>query len=229
MEPVRNKRPVEDVFHLEDDSNYEYKQDLLKLKGDAIKLIDRLITYDLRDSGDREDAVRTGRRLRERINEVLQEHLDGEIQGEQGRQDESPEAENFHVSVEKVKDLRRGGIIGGHWTHVAIKNENSFLVGTYEKGVLGFENGSQFYSGKFPKDQTSLWDIIYTPPSLNCYFLAFDEKLYRKNIDDQPPLPFLTVQTSSKMGSYLRFSDHHKRLIINKCGENLSVVNPFNQ
>ena len=52
------------------------------------------------------------------------------------------------------------------------------------------------------------------------------DTLFRKDIDDKPPYPFMKLRCDSKMGSILRYSNLHKRIIANEGGKNLLVINP---
>ena len=66
--------------------------------------------------------------------------------------------------------------------------------------------------------------ILYIPP-LNCYLIGTYKKIYRKDIDDEPPYAFMDITSGRRAGACFRYSLHHKRLIINKDFNNISVIN----
>ena len=113
-------------------------------------------------------------------NKQSNEQFGGESQ--EINQDKEQEPKDLTVVVERVKDCKKEGLIGGPLTHVALKSHNSYLIGTEKKGLVVLENGSQEYSLKLPHKFDYLFDTIYYPP-LNCYFLVSFTKLYRKDID----------------------------------------------
>ena len=130
------------------------------------------------------------------------------------------------LNVDKVRDCKEEGVIGGIWTQIALKNHKSFLIATSRKGLKIFENGTQKYSLKLPTDFNFLMDAIYIPP-LNCYFLVSRSKLYRKDMDVKPPYLYMDLRTGGRVGAHLRFSRIHERLIVNKNMKNISVINPM--
>ena len=117
------------------------------------------------------------------------------------------------------------GSIGGHWTHIALKNNRSYLVGTWGSGLEVIEDGNLVYKGKMPGEDHSLWDVVYIP-CLNCYLLATPGALYRKEVDGSAPSVYLTIDCGYRIGAFLRYSDLHRRLIINKEGQNIAVIDP---
>ena len=135
--------------------------------------------------------------------------------------------DRMEVVVEEVKDCSIGYKIGGHYTHIAMKNPNSYLIGTTFRGIrLEHNNGALTYSGKLTGASTCIWDIIYASSPLDCYFLASNDKLYRKDIDAKPPYVCLSIECGYRYGACLRYSEVHQRLIFNKDDTNLAVFNP---
>ena len=155
-----------------------------------------------------------------------QDFLDSKMRnrGEGANQQKESRIEGLHLSVELSKDCHKEGVIGGKDTLVALKSTNSYLVGTWGKGIILTENGAEIYSGSLPVEGKSLRDIIYITP-LNCYILSHDKKLYRKDIDDKPAYLYMDVESGNKLGSCFRYSNIHQRLIMIKEETNLSVVN----
>ena len=106
--------------------------------------------------------------------------------------------EKMRVTVETAKDLCHVDIIGYQWTHVALKNPNSFLIGTFGMGLKLIEDSIFLYTGKLPPGNQNLFDIIYIP-SLKFYLIATLNQLYRKDINGKPPFMFMRIQCGSIM------------------------------
>ena len=170
-------------------------------------------------------------RFKSKISEVCRQHLGAQTQQNKKFRPQplkqksglSPEA--LKLEVEVVKDYKENLILGHHETHVALKNPDSFLIGTCLKGLILIKNDVQLYSGELPKAENQLSDIAYFPP-LNCYFYAMKTKLYRKDNNDRPPYFFMDIQCGGRAGACLRYSKATQRLIISKDGKSFSVLNP---
>ena len=140
------------------------------------------------------------------------------------------------LHIEAVAQHKHQDFIGDQWTHLAVKNENSYMIGTTQKGLKVMEDGAQVFLGKLQIDDTDnidlfnsiegpwLADLIYVN-SLNCYFMDFNDKLYRKDIDDRPPYKYMDVICGLRLGASFRYSQLHERLIICKDDKTLSVIN----
>ena len=133
--------------------------------------------------------------------------------------------DRLKLTVEIVKDCKEEGVIGGHWTHLALKSQNSYLICTFLKGLKIIENGSQIFSRMLTQNYNIILDAVYIA-CLNCYLIASNSKLYRKDINNKPPYFFMSVQCGFKPGAYLRYSKVNQRLVINKDSTNICVVNP---
>ena len=129
---------------------------------------------------------------------------------------------DYQIKCLPEKVLRTG--IGGDMTHLALKNKDSFLIGTDGKGFLLREDKVDLYTENGLGGSAALMDMVYVRP-LDCYFIAYDGKLYRKGIDDKPPEVFMELQCGYRPGACLRYSPLRQRLVINKDFQNISVVN----
>ena len=152
---------------------------------------------------------------------------DGQPQVEEGFQpiEDDLKLENVHLTVEKVKDFYKMHFIGGTKTLLGMKNSNNFLIATQRRGLILIKDGIQIYIGKLSGGYGDLKDIIYIP-SLNCYFLALVEKLYRKDIDDKPGYLFMDVNYGFRTGGCFRYSDLNQRLITVKDFTKITILNP---
>ena len=132
--------------------------------------------------------------------------------------------EDLKLNVNIVKDWKEERVIGGSHTHLAFKNENNYLIGTDGEGLKLILNDTPLFSGGLPEDGSVLLDIAYIPP-LDFYLLASDEKIFRKDIDDKPAYPFMSIECGYRNGACLRYSSLNQRLIVPKGGNSISVIN----
>ena len=132
--------------------------------------------------------------------------------------------EESRFKIECVSNLREDGIIGGNWTHIALKNSKSFMIGTKNKGIKLFENNSLIYSGKLHLEHAYFGEIIYIE-SLNCYILNLDLKLYRKYVDDEPPYLYMNFTCGNREGAAFRHSKINQRLITIKDYNKIAAIN----
>ena len=135
------------------------------------------------------------------------------------------ESKNLELIVQTVRDFKENGLIGGCQTHVAIKDHKSFLIGTYGKGIEVFENDILIPSRIPIEVDNELLNTIYCPP-LDCYFLATKTKLFRKDINNKPAYLYMSVKCGTQHGACLRYSKILQRVIINKDGTSISMINP---
>ena len=137
--------------------------------------------------------------------------------------------------IEKIsehQDKKLG--IGGWWTHIAVKDEQSFMIGSGSGSIKLIEKGKIFFSGRLPKRLASLADIFYCR-DLNCYFLYYDFKIYIKRIDPYLPTFFLDLFITGRLGNIFVYSPLNHRLIISQNHspgyglefQSVSVINLF--
>ena len=135
------------------------------------------------------------------------------------------EIEDMKLDLEVLKDFDPvKDLIGGTWTYLAMKSYDSFIIGTKKRGLKVFENGIEVYSEKYVQDNRSLTDLIYID-HLNCYLMDYDNKIYRKDIDNQPPYFFMKCLCGLRIGASFSYSRLHKRLIVSKNYKNISAIN----
>ena len=128
---------------------------------------------------------------------------------------------DMELNVRYVMNLRQDKIIGGDYTLLAVKNHSSFLIATFGKGITLVEKRLTKYSTQVKK---RLLDMIYVE-DLNCYFLSYGKKLYRKDIDDNPPYVYMEVHCGLRAGACFQYSKLNKRLIVNKAKKSIAVIN----
>ena len=212
MEDIKPTKQV-----LTPNPNRKYRQDLIELKTKVVGLIDQIMAFDLTLEQDHQNAVETGQKLAAEVQKLCSEHL------KPRDKKKDLQLDSLEISVRKVKNCREEGLIGWSDTLIAMKNENSFLAGSQGKGLLLVEEGSEIESRSY-LGAGKLLDIVYIPPH-DCYLLALDWKLYRKDIDNSPPHVFMDLICGWRAGACFRFSNLQQRLIINKDFTNISALN----
>ena len=213
---MQNAKPAEDEFI--PDINHKYRQDLLELKGRACSYFQQMTAFDLNFEEDQRRALDIALSLRKKIKSLCKEHL-----GEEDPEEDS-RLKNIEFSLKELNSFKETDIIGSDRTYLALKNTSSYMIGTQSQGIKVIENNSEVYSSKLPVDGAWLCDIIYAKP-VNCYLLAYNDRLYRKNIDGQSPFLYMAVRCGPRRGvSCLKVSELHNRLIISKDKKNISAV-----
>ena len=131
--------------------------------------------------------------------------------------------EEMSLKIAEVRN-HKDGFIGKDWTLLAMKDHNSYMIGTKRKGVKLIEGNNQLYSGRLPVENGLLVDIIYVQ-HLNCYLVHHDYKIYRKDVNDQPPYLYMKIKIALRIGSSFRYSKIHERVIIAKNLRYISALN----
>ena len=157
METGKEGISIEDPFYL--DNNYKFRQDLSKLKTEAMGFFYKMMTLDINLEDERKEAASLVDKLKKGVDKLYEEYLDEERLLEEKIESN---LNSLELTVHKVKDCSTEGIIGGWWTMSAIRDHNSFLIGTDDigKGLKLIENGTQVYSAKLPKGIKTLYDMI---------------------------------------------------------------------
>ena len=127
------------------------------------------------------------------------------------------------LQVEGIRNEKQNGIIGTNFTHIAIKSLNSFMMGTKGKGIKIVEKDYRVYGAKLPLGNVWLTDIIYVK-HLDCYFIAYNDQLFRKDINKENPYLFMEVKCGVRVGACFRNSDVNERLIIAKDAQSICAV-----
>ena len=126
------------------------------------------------------------------------------------QKDVPEELAKINLKVEEVANHLEKGIIGDQWTYLALKNANSYMVASMGTGLKVIENGEVLYSAKH---SGTVFSTIYIA-HLNCYLLYHHHaKIYRKDIDDQPPYLYMDLWCGAKEGSYFQYSAVNQRLL----------------
>ena len=114
-------------------------------------------------------------------------------------------------------------IIGHRPTHLALKNISSYMIATWGAGIKVVEDNKLIFSGEFRLRRGSLQDMVYVS-HLNAYFMDHNRKLYRKDIDGNPPYLYMDLVCGFREGACFRYSELNQRLIVCKDDTNISAV-----
>ena len=131
--------------------------------------------------------------------------------------------QEMKIQTKIIKSHQEEGMIGASWTLLAIKNHNSYMIGSKGKGAKLVENNTEIYSGKLPVEDKWLQDIIYVT-HLNSYLIYHNDRLYKKDIDNKPIYLFLELKCGLRVGACLKYSKLNKRVIIAKDYYNVSAL-----
>ena len=87
----------------------------------------------------------------------------------QAEHDRNFQEENLEVALEEIHD-HSGNLIGGSSTHLAMKSEDSYAIGTSRKGLKVIEGSREIYLDRLLDDQEWLKDLAYIH-HLDCYLM----------------------------------------------------------
>ena len=128
------------------------------------------------------------------------------------------------IVVKYLMVYQEARIIGGRDTYLAVKNPRSFMIGTSSYGFKVIENLKEIHKSQFIGFYGVLSDMVYVDYP-NCYFLLLGNKIYRKDIDENPPYKFLSTGSKLKPGAFFRDSKINKRILINCTKRHVSFIN----
>ena len=172
----------------------------------------------INDEKNHEYAYWSIKTLRNSLDKLCRDHLVGERERQKDR------LESLEVDSEMVKDCQEKGIIGGSMTLIGLKDHNSYLIRTLQKGLRLYENGNLIFS-QYCDFSYHFEDIVYVQV-LNCYLISCQFLLLRKKIDGSPPEIFW-AQHNGNSFKELKYSKLNKKLIFVFTLKNISVVDPI--
>ena len=119
------------------------------------------------------------------------------------------------LQIEQIGDYRLNGRAPCSASHVSMKNQTSFLIATFKRGLKVIENGKEIFSKRCFSSDLWLLDIIYVP-DLDSYFLCYDFKLYRKDIDDKDHYLFMDIKFGYRFGSCFKYTRMNRRMVLSQ-------------
>ena len=110
------------------------------------------------------------------------------------------------------------------WYYFALKNENSYMIGDGST-IIVFENGEQISEDKIDDYD----DTVYCQLA-DCYFIAQEYTIYKKEINSTPPYPFLHLSSPCHTNSdnVLLSCNATNKLLVLQEGLKISVIDPEN-
>ena len=127
------------------------------------------------------------------------------------------------VKVETIKNHFKEKFIGESLTHIAIKNPKSYMIATWNEGLIIIDEGKVIYSARFPFKKDILRDLIYIK-QFDSYFMDHDNQLYRKDINDKYAYVWMNIRCGFVSGGSFAYSDLNEKLIVNKDKDTISAV-----
>ena len=130
---------------------------------------------------------------------------------------------NLQICVEEISSYKQEGIIGGSFTYLAMKDEQTIMMITNSKGLRVIKSGIEVYSNHLPEDQF-INGATYIQ-HLDCFCFIQGMKLYKKGLDKNPPFVHMTLKKPIFFAFYLKYSAINRRLFISTNYKYLSVIN----
>ena len=208
-----NTRPNGDID--QSDINKRFKIDVERLNTKVTNRLRKIALFDIMEEQGRIEASRQAERLIRTIKSLFQKYFTPTHFDEN----------RLSLTVNKLKGFNEEEIcVIGDRSHLAIKDHESYLIGTAGERLRVIEDNQVVYCDAFSEYYAPLKDVVYVE-HLNCYLLDFNSAIYRKDIDDQPPYFYMDVKGSKREGASLKYSRISQRLIVNNDDRNISVVN----
>ena len=133
---------------------------------------------------------------------------------------------SLNLKTEVVRDHAAEAQIGrGSRTFTAIKNSNSYIIASYRKGFVLYENGQKKHEERFRVSFGSVFDVIYVKHTDSYYFLL-GGTLYRKYIDDRSPEPWINGGFGTNDAFPILYSEKLERIITVKGNTQLAIIDP---
>ena len=132
--------------------------------------------------------------------------------------------------VEILKDHSGSIHVGGSMTRFALKNHNSYFIGSQGNGYKLFENGQKVDEGAFSAGANDLVNAVYVK-DCDCYFMILSGKLYRKRIDALSPEIWIDNQGFGvglwwNHHTALYYSEKLKRIVTVKGDKTIAFIDP---
>ena len=225
MEP--QKKPTQDPLANETENNIHFKHDLSMLTSRATDFFNQMMACNLNFPDNHHRIFQMAQLIKSKIDQLCDKHLVLEVERKKEAQIEErikKKIKNLKLEVQELNAHKEWGVIGDDWTYLALKNPTSYLIGTRRKGLKIIEDNSLIYKGKLPGQYTKLVEAIYIEP-LNTYLLYHNKQIFRKDINQNPPYPFINIKCGVRFGACFKYSKIQNQLIINKDYTNLAAVN----
>ena len=206
------------------DRNIKFKQELTKIKQEAINKFDEILALDANSKPQREKGIKIAEEIKEKLDELCQLHLEPTDEEIENQEYKKQQLADLEIALEEIGGHKEWDVIGGGWTSLAVKSSSSYIIGTWGRSIKVIENLGQVFSGKLPVAGTGLTDVVYIK-HLDCYLLDHNNQVFRKDVDDKPPYLFMDLRCGWRAGGSFRYSSLHNRLVVAKDCMNIAVIN----
>ena len=116
------------------------------------------------------------------------------------------------------------GVVGGRNTFAAFKSNSSYLITTFNKGLILVEDNQVIYHGRISKTFNDVTNAIYVD-RYDCYFLCVHSAIYKKEIDDKPAFLWIKTFTGCWICRSPLYNRGLNRLVLDKDFNSLCLAN----
>ena len=88
----------------------------------------------------------------------------------------------LRLQTELFSDHSTSPYVGGHFSRLAMIDNQNYLIGTQNKGFKLYQNAKLISEGKFNSKANYLMGMVYAS-RVNAYFLLLNKKIYRWSVD----------------------------------------------
>ena len=214
---MKNRKPTEEHDLCTSKVNINFRADLMELNRIANLAFDRLMLRDLNSEEDRKEAFANIQGLKDLLETLCEDHLQAKTETELS-------IEELKLEINQTAEYQVEGVLQCQQTHLAMKDPYSFIICTHKDGFSHMENRCLVYQGELPGADNWVDDLVFVR-HLDCYLMVSYNKIYRKDMDDEPPYEYLEQKVASRTGSCMLYSEINQRLIVHKRGNTVAVVN----
>ena len=184
----------------------KYKEELMLLKRRVLNDFDLLMDLNPNKNEDIYAAREITKELQERVSEFSLNQL---------KTNAEIKIESLEVKVQEIKKHQVDTVLGECFTFIAMKNATSYMIATAGKGLKIFEDGQEVFSGPLPGTQEEAVSLISPNyiESVDSYFLNFEKKIFRKDIDQNPAYHFMDTCFGAKISNCLKYSKINNKFI----------------
>ena len=135
---------------------------------------------------------------------------------------ESP-LDKIQINLEKVKCKYQPSDFAERSVFLAMKSPTSYAIGEHINDLMVVENLTEIKHDGISEGSGSIKGILYID-HLGCYLVHHTGRIDRKDIDINPPYPYMSLRSPYRSGGRLRYSKRNKKLIVLDKENGLSVI-----
>ena len=131
---------------------------------------------------------------------------------------------SMNLKRELIANNGANAHIGVGETRVAIKNKDSYLMASYGKGFVLFENGEKVDEGSF-SGTNQLYDTVYVRQS-DSYYLLIGGVIYKKQINGLSPEVWINDGIGFGYDAPFVYSEKLERIVTQKGKNIFAIIDP---